>query len=173
MSPKPVWLQYFSSAPLVSPLGNSFTLNKGQEFQQISDLFFAKHCRYLQVPHSIKPEVQLIELSIIKFVPRVKNRPKIEPPILDPGSVELTVEETLSLRRYIEPHQSASCMWKPSLIAFPHCQLVPTKVHNVRHSGRTISMLIDTLQSLHEFKERRHHDSQVLHLYLNDVFQGC
>ncbi|KAI3951546.1 hypothetical protein MKX01_018662 [Papaver californicum] len=37
--------------------------------------------------------------------------------------------------------------WKPSLIAFPHFQVFPSRVQNVMHSSRT-GMLIDTMQQL-------------------------
>ncbi|KAI5053894.1 hypothetical protein GOP47_0014950 [Adiantum capillus-veneris] len=113
-----------------------------------------------QVPHSIKPEAQLVELAIEKFIPRVKSKQKVVQTV-DPSAVDLNPEESLILRRYFNPHQAASDRWKPSLIAFPHCQLLPTQVHNVRHSEKTTSMLIDTLQSLHEFKTRRRDDNEV------------
>lgn len=38
--------------------------------------------------------------------------------------------------------------WRPSLIAFPHFQTFPSRVHRVMHSSRTTGMLIDIMQSL-------------------------
>jgi hypothetical protein len=63
---------------------------------------------------------------------------------LDPRADEPTEEEHELLQKYAQP--PGEMRWKPSLIAFPSFQLLPTPIYNVKHSVRTVSMLIDVLQ---------------------------
>lgn len=58
---------------------------------------------------------------------------------------KLTVAETSLLAKYF--HRTDENTWKPSLIAFPHFQTFPSRVHKVMHGCRT-GMLIDTMQHL-------------------------
>ncbi|XP_058088420.1 DEAD-box ATP-dependent RNA helicase FANCM isoform X2 [Magnolia sinica] len=97
------------------------------------------------VPHICKPEVQFVELSIEQFVPRgrkVKDIPMQRPTFRD----KLSDAEMDRVAKYFR--SSKEDAWRPSLIAFPHFQAFPSRVHKVRHSFRTTGMLIDTMQSL-------------------------
>lgn len=95
-----------------------------------------------------RPEVQMTEMSIEQYVPRGKKTHPASSATFDPGVHELSEEEKAVLQRYaVPPHLEA---WKPSLIAFPRYQLLPTPVCAVKHSSRTTSMLIDVLQGLQE-----------------------
>ncbi|KAK2658484.1 hypothetical protein Ddye_005017 [Dipteronia dyeriana] len=96
------------------------------------------------VPHIIKPEVQLVELSIDRFVTRVKKvkgDQAIETPVFKD---KLTVAESEIIAKYFHPTRNSM---RPSLIAFPHFQAFPSRVHKVMHSYRT-GMLIDIMQHL-------------------------
>ncbi|KAK0577324.1 hypothetical protein LWI29_031299 [Acer saccharum] len=96
------------------------------------------------VPHIIKPEVQLVELSIDRFVTRVKKvkgDQAIETPVFKD---KLTVAESEIIAKYFHPTRNSM---RPSLIAFPHFQAFPSGVHKVMHSYRT-GMLIDIMQHL-------------------------
>ncbi|KAH7281773.1 hypothetical protein KP509_36G062700 [Ceratopteris richardii] len=120
---------------------------------------FNFHSSPRMVPHSIRPEPQLVELSIAKFVPRMKRKQKAGQ-VSHPGAGDLTAKESEMIERYIMRGQDLKGNWEPSLIAFPHCQLYPTQVYNVRHSEWTTSMLIDTLQSLSDWKCERRGDDE-------------
>lgn len=105
----------------------------------------------LQVPHIYKPEVQYVELSIKQFIHRGKK-------MLDDHTVQLpTFEAKLNkneielLRKFFQPKDN---LWRPSLIAFPHFQAFPSRVHNVMHSFRS-EMLIDTMQYLQGSSDSR------------------
>lgn len=56
---------------------------------------------------------------------------------------KLTNAETDILRKYFQPTTENLC--RPSLIAFPHFQAFPSRVHKIMHSFRSV-MLIDTMQ---------------------------
>ncbi|KAL5843492.1 hypothetical protein ACOSQ4_009450 [Xanthoceras sorbifolium] len=105
---------------------------------------FKFHLSPRMVPHIIKPEVQLVELSIEQFVSRgkkVKGDQAIETPVCKD---KLTVAESEIIAKYFHP---TSSNLGPSLIAFPHFQTFPSGVHKVMHSYRT-GMLIDLMQHL-------------------------
>jgi len=55
---------------------------------------------------------------------------------------KLTDAETSLLGKYFVPNEKT---FKPSLIAFPHFQAFPSRVHKVMHSSRT-GWLIDVMQ---------------------------
>ncbi|KAL2650513.1 hypothetical protein R1flu_018641 [Riccia fluitans] len=97
------------------------------------------------IPHSFRTEVQLVELAIEEFVPRMKKQ-KTKPSEPSVGLRNLSKEELELLEKY---RISSEEVWKPSLIAFPQYQVIPTRVHKVKHSNRT-SVLIDTLRSVQE-----------------------
>uniref|UniRef100_A0A2N9HDI2 Helicase ATP-binding domain-containing protein n=1 Tax=Fagus sylvatica TaxID=28930 RepID=A0A2N9HDI2_FAGSY len=97
------------------------------------------------IPHIYKPEVQFAELSIEQFVPRGK---KVKDDRATPTSAfqdKLTVAETGLIAKYF--HSTGDNTWRPSLIAFPHFQTFPSRVHKVMHANRT-GMLIDMMQRL-------------------------
>ncbi|KAG6543585.1 hypothetical protein Mapa_014948 [Marchantia paleacea] len=102
------------------------------------------------IPHNYIPAVQLVELAIEEFVPRTKK--------LKVKYSEATASETIGLRslsdmdlQILEKYKISvrGELWKPSLIAFPQYQLVPTPVHKVEHSYRT-RVLIDALRFLQD-----------------------
>ncbi|XP_024930384.2 DEAD-box ATP-dependent RNA helicase FANCM isoform X1 [Ziziphus jujuba] len=99
------------------------------------------------IPHIYKPEVQFVELSIEQFVRRgkkVKDDATVQSPAFRD---KLTVAETNLIAKYFHP--PGDITWKPSLIAFPHFQTFPSRVHKVMHSFKT-RLLIDTMQYLQE-----------------------
>lgn len=103
----------------------------------------------MKVPHSYQPEVQFVEMSIEKFVPRGrKSRADALP--ADKEDDELTESEKNLLAKYFGSGTEEA--WKPSLVAFPQYQLFPSRVYKVRHSFKTTEMLIDTLQLLQEYR---------------------
>ncbi|KAG7985254.1 hypothetical protein I3843_03G016000 [Carya illinoinensis] len=106
---------------------------------------FNFHSSPRMIPHIYKPEVQFVSLSIAQFVPRgkkVKDNHAIQTSVFED---KLTVAETSLLAKYF--HRTDENTWKPSLIAFPHFQTFPSRVHKVMHGCRT-GMLIDTMQHL-------------------------
>ncbi|CAK9205714.1 unnamed protein product [Sphagnum troendelagicum] len=105
---------------------------------------FTFHPSPRMVPHAYKPEVQMLEMSIKNFVPRGRKLRTETASCLDPGADEPTEEEHALLKKYAQP--PGEMPWKPSLIAFPSFQLLPTPIYAVKHSVRTVSMLIDVLQ---------------------------
>lgn len=58
---------------------------------------------------------------------------------------KLTDAESDLIAKYF--HQTSGNTWKPSLIAFPHFQTFPSRVHKVMHSFKT-GLLIDAMQRL-------------------------
>nr|XP_043613922.1 DEAD-box ATP-dependent RNA helicase FANCM [Erigeron canadensis] len=107
---------------------------------------FQFHSSPRMVPHVFKPEKVLHKFFIEEYVPRGKKA-KDDDAIQTPKyKLKLTALETDLLAKYFDP-SSENC-WRPSLIAFPHFQEFPSKVHEVSHSMRT-TMLIDTMQYLH------------------------
>ncbi|KAK3036008.1 hypothetical protein RJ639_031181 [Escallonia herrerae] len=106
---------------------------------------FNFHSSPRMIPHIFKPEVQFVELSIEQFVPRgkkVKDDQNIETPLYKD---KLTDAEADLVMKYFPDTKENT--WRPSLIAFPHFQAFPSRVHEVVHSFRT-GMLIDTMQCL-------------------------
>ncbi|KAH9757855.1 DEAD-box ATP-dependent RNA helicase FANCM [Citrus sinensis] len=102
-------------------------------------------CFDANIPHIFKPEVQFVELSIEQYVSRgkkVKDDHAITTPIF---KEKLTAAETDLIAKYFHPTSDST--WRPSLIAFPHFQALPSRVHKVMHSFRT-GMLIDMMQHL-------------------------
>ncbi|XP_077241417.1 DEAD/DEAH box RNA helicase family protein isoform X2 [Tasmannia lanceolata] len=97
------------------------------------------------VPHICKPQVQFVELSIEKFVPRGRKVKDDHMHIPICGN-KMSDAETDIIAKYFHPSREVT--WRPSLIAFPHFQAFPSGVHKVRHSFRTTGMLIDTIQCL-------------------------
>lgn len=57
---------------------------------------------------------------------------------------KLSVAETTLIAKY---YPTGENIWTPSLIAFPHFQTFPSRVHKVMHANRT-GMLIDMMQRL-------------------------
>ncbi|XP_045830757.1 DEAD-box ATP-dependent RNA helicase FANCM isoform X1 [Trifolium pratense] len=96
------------------------------------------------IPHALKPEVQYVELSIEKFIPRQKN--VIEDHLqISASKDKLTLDEIGLLENYFPSTGENKC--RLSLIAFPHFQTFPSRVHKVKHSYGSL-MLIDTMQRL-------------------------
>ncbi|KAA8546304.1 hypothetical protein F0562_002957 [Nyssa sinensis] len=113
---------------------------------------FDFHSSPRMIPHIFKPEVRFVEMSIEQFVPRgrkVKDDHTIRTPIF---RSKLTDAENDLLTNYFHSTQENS--WRPSLIAFPHFQAFPSRVHKVMHSYRT-GMLIDSMQRLQGFSFSR------------------
>ncbi|KAF7836457.1 DEAD-box ATP-dependent RNA helicase FANCM isoform X1 [Senna tora] len=105
---------------------------------------FTFHPSPRMIPHVFKPEVQFVELSIEKFIPREKKVK--DDSFQKPASIDkLKVSEIDLLAKYF--HTSGENTWRPSLIAFPHFQTHPSRAHKVNHSCRTV-MLIDMMQRL-------------------------
>lgn len=98
-----------------------------------------------QVPHVFRPEIKLVKFSIEEFVPRgkkVKEDDANQTPRYKPQLIDI---ETNLLEKYFDPAREDN--WGPSLIAFPHFQAFPSRVHEIAHSSRT-TMLIGTMQYL-------------------------
>ncbi|XP_020214184.1 DEAD-box ATP-dependent RNA helicase FANCM isoform X2 [Cajanus cajan] len=105
---------------------------------------FTFHPSPRMIPHVLKPEVQYVELSIEKFIPRQQNL-KDDEFHTSPSKDKLTVAEIDFLETYFVPTGENNC--RMSLIAFPHFQTFPSRVHKVKHSPGTL-MLIDIMQRL-------------------------
>ncbi|KAF3445456.1 hypothetical protein FNV43_RR10632 [Rhamnella rubrinervis] len=104
---------------------------------------FKFHASPRMIPHIYKPEVQFVELSIEKFIHRgkkVKDDDSVQTPVFRD---KLTVAETNLIAKYF--HQPGDTTWKPSLIAFPHFQTFPSRIHKIMHSYKT-RLLIDMMQ---------------------------
>ncbi|KAK9095964.1 hypothetical protein Sjap_021461 [Stephania japonica] len=105
---------------------------------------FDFHSSPRMIPHICKPDVQFVEMSIEEFVPRGKK-------VKSDQMHRLAFKEKMSLfeadllAKYFNNCEENA--WKPSLVAFPHFQAFPSRVHNVIHSFRT-GMLIDAIQHL-------------------------
>ncbi|KAI3954761.1 hypothetical protein MKW92_012044, partial [Papaver armeniacum] len=104
---------------------------------------FDFHASPRMIPHICRPEVQFVQLAIEQYVPRGK---KVKDDSID-GSISLKMSdaEIELISKYF--HTPREGTWKPSLIAFPHFQVFPSRVQNVMHSFRT-GLLIDTMQQL-------------------------
>ncbi|KAL2618007.1 hypothetical protein AAZX31_08G233700 [Glycine max] len=105
---------------------------------------FTFHPSPRMIPHVLKPEVKCVELSIEKFIPRPKNV-KDDELHISPSKDKLTVAEIDLLETYFHPTVENNS--RMSLIAFPHFQTFPSRVHKVKHSSGTL-MLIDMMQRL-------------------------
>ena len=104
-------------------------------------------CNSPQVPHVFRPEKRLVKFLIEEYVPRgkkVKEDDGIQTPKY---KAKLTDAETDLIAKYFDSSRENN--WRPSLIAFPHFQAFPSRVHEVAHSMRT-TMLIDTMQCLQD-----------------------
>ncbi|BFI25467.1 fanconi anemia group M protein [Marchantia polymorpha subsp. ruderalis] len=99
------------------------------------------------IPHSYRPAVQLVELAIEEFVPRSKKLKVKCSETAVGGLKSLSDTDFQLLEKYKIALRGES--WKPSLIAFPQYQLVPTPVHKVEHSYRT-RVLIDALRFMQD-----------------------
>ncbi|XP_020679622.1 DEAD-box ATP-dependent RNA helicase FANCM isoform X3 [Dendrobium catenatum] len=97
------------------------------------------------VPHICKPQVQYLEMSIERFIPRGK---KVKNAAIDrsPFSRNISNEELNLISKYFP--QSGDATWKPSLIAFPSFQALSSQVSRVRHSFKTTAMFIEAMQDL-------------------------
>ncbi|KAK3426055.1 hypothetical protein EUGRSUZ_F02585 [Eucalyptus grandis] len=121
---------------------NSKAISKHMRNGGIASFNF--HLSPRMIPHIFKPDVQFVELSIEKFVPRgkkVKDDDIVEMPM---WKKNLTVAESDIIAKYFN---NSGNKWRPSLIAFPHFQTFPSRVHVVMHSCRT-GMMIDAMQHL-------------------------
>ncbi|CAH8254507.1 unnamed protein product [Arabidopsis lyrata] len=99
------------------------------------------------IPHVYKPEVQHVEFSIKQFIPRgtkLQDEYATETPAF---KKKLTSAEMDMLAKYYNNPDEEKL--RVSLIAFPHFQTLPSKVHKVMHSRQT-GMLIDAMQHLQE-----------------------
>ncbi|KAF9608476.1 hypothetical protein IFM89_009842 [Coptis chinensis] len=92
----------------------------------------------------LKGQTQKIQQAVLQFVPRGK---KVKDDSFDDQAFKnkLSDAETELIAKYFS--SSGEYTWKPSLIAFPHFQAFPSRVHNVMHSFKT-RMLIGTMQHL-------------------------
>jgi fanconi anemia group M protein len=117
----------------------------------------------LQIPHVFKPVVQYVELSIEKFIPR-QNNVKEDHLQISASKVKLTLAEIDLLEKYF--HSTGENRCRLSLIAFPHFQTFPSRVHKVKHSCGTL-MLIDMMQRLQGLaacpRDSKNSPLQVLH----------
>lgn len=105
---------------------------------------FVFHPSPRMIPHVFKPVVQYVELSIEKFIPR-QNNVKEDHLQISASKVKLTLAEIDLLEKYF--HSTGENRCRLSLIAFPHFQTFPSRVHKVKHSCGTL-MLIDMMQRL-------------------------
>ncbi|KAM6584375.1 hypothetical protein CsatB_011377 [Cannabis sativa] len=99
----------------------------------------------LEVPHIYKPTVNYVQISIEKFVrsgKKMKDDDSMMTPVLKEN---LTDAESNLVTKYFHP--PGGITWKPSLIAFPHFQTFPSRVHKVMHSFKT-RLLIDAMQQV-------------------------
>ncbi|XP_062091979.1 DEAD-box ATP-dependent RNA helicase FANCM isoform X2 [Humulus lupulus] len=95
------------------------------------------------VPHIYKPTVNYVQISIEKFVrsgKKIKDDGSMTTPLFKEN---LTDAESNLVNKYFHP--PGGITWKPSLIAFPHFQTFPSRVHKVMHSFKT-GLLIDAMQ---------------------------
>lgn len=93
---------------------------------------------------------------------------KDDPLLISPSKDKLTVAEIDLLETYFHSTGENTC--RLSLIAFPHFQTFPSRVHKVKHSRGTM-MLIDMmlrLQGLASFPgDSKTSSLQVLHRFLD------
>lgn len=99
----------------------------------------------LQIPHCFKPEVQFLELSVEQFIPRMKKDHDEADAETSTSRTNLTNADKNLIAKYF--NSTRENIWRPSLIAFPHFQAYPSRMHKVAHSVRT-GMLIDAMQLL-------------------------
>ncbi|KAD4981721.1 hypothetical protein E3N88_18392 [Mikania micrantha] len=116
---------------------NKHMINAGKSFRF--------HCSPRMVPHVFKPEKKMVRFSIKEFVPRGKKVKEDDAIQMPKYKLKLTDVEINILEKYFDPAREAH--WRPSLIAFPHFQAFPSRVHEIAHSIRTTT-LIDTMQYL-------------------------
>ncbi|GAV57775.1 Helicase_C domain-containing protein/ResIII domain-containing protein [Cephalotus follicularis] len=122
---------------------NSRAINKHMQNGGMNSFNF--HSSPRMIPHIFKPEVQFVELSIQQYVPRGK---KVKDGLANQTHLfkdKPSAAETDLIVKYFHPTSENS--WRPSLIAFPHFQAIPSRVHKVMHSFRT-GILIDMMQRL-------------------------
>ncbi|XP_019099377.1 PREDICTED: ATP-dependent DNA helicase mph1-like [Camelina sativa] len=98
------------------------------------------------IPHIYKPEVQHVKFSIKQFIPRGKKLQDEYATETPAFKKKLTSAETDMLAKYYETDEEKLRL---SLIAFPHFQISPSKVHKVMHSRQT-GLLIDAMQHFQE-----------------------
>ncbi|KAI3431890.1 uncharacterized protein J3R85_007757 [Psidium guajava] len=121
---------------------NSKSVSKHMRNGGIASFNF--HLSPRMIPHIFKPDVQFVELSIKKFVPRGKKVKDVDVVEMPMWKKNLTVTEADIIAKYFNDSGKS---WRPSLIAFPHFQTFPCRVHIVMHSCRT-GMMIDAMQHL-------------------------
>ncbi|KAJ8774205.1 hypothetical protein K2173_009636 [Erythroxylum novogranatense] len=122
---------------------NSRTIRKHMHNGGINSFNF--HSSPRMIPHIFKPEVRFVEMSIEQYVPhgkKVKDDFAIQIPTY---KQKLTVIEDDLIARYFHPKSGNT--GRPSLIAFPHFQAFPSRVHKVMHCHRT-NMLTEAIQHL-------------------------
>ncbi|KAJ4795205.1 ATP-dependent DNA helicase mph1 [Rhynchospora pubera] len=100
----------------------------------------------LSIPHVYKPEVQFVELSIEEYIPQGGKRIKVGKAGRSSVIDKISNQERELIQKYF--NDLGENTWKPSLIAFPGCQTLPSVIYKVHHSMRTAHMLIDTMQHL-------------------------
>lgn len=120
-----------------------------------------------------------MELSIEQFVQRGKA---VKDVLIteSPTPIEkLNDSEIQLLLKYFPT--GGNCTLNLSLIAFPSCQLFPSRVHEIKHSFRS-GMLIDSMQLLHGFSDNG--NSRVISAevntetalwlpYISSIFKHC
>ncbi|KAJ3701739.1 hypothetical protein LUZ61_005444 [Rhynchospora tenuis] len=107
---------------------------------------FNFHSSPRMIPHVYKPEVQFVELSIEEYIPQGGKRIKVGKAGRSSVINKISNQERELIQKYF--NDSGENTWKPSLIAFPGCQTLPSVIYKVHHSMRTAHMLIDTMQHL-------------------------
>ncbi|KAI7741881.1 hypothetical protein M8C21_022455 [Ambrosia artemisiifolia] len=112
---------------------------------QNAEKSFRFHSSPRMVPHVFKPERTLFKFSLEEFIPRGKKVKEDDSIQIPKYKLNLTEVETDLLGKYFDPARQDN--WRPSLIAFPHFQAFPSRVHEIAHSMRT-TMLIDSMQYL-------------------------
>jgi fanconi anemia group M protein len=93
-----------------------------------------------------RPEVQLVKLSIKEYIPQGGKRAKADKETRLSVFNRISNQERELIDKYF--NHSRENTWKPSLIAFPGCQMLPSTIYKVHHSIRTTNMLIDAMQWL-------------------------
>ncbi|KAJ4819037.1 ATP-dependent DNA helicase mph1 [Rhynchospora pubera] len=107
---------------------------------------FEFHSSPRMIPHVYKPEVQFVELSIEEYIPQGGKRIKVGKAGRSSVIDKISNQERELIQKYF--NDLGENTWKPSLIAFPGCQTLPSVIYKVHHSMRTAHMLIDTMQHL-------------------------
>lgn len=104
-------------------------------------------------------------MAIEKYVPHGKKVKEGQLAETSNYRQKLTDEEEDIIAKYFHRPENRR---KPSLIAFPHFQTFPSRVHRVKHSGRT-GMLIDSMQHLQGLTLSSYKDEVCLILLLYPV----